>query len=270
MIIQRMSTPTGSGSSGKPPEKEKKGLFDNIEYKHTARVSRDAWFMRLWAWAWETDVENADFCKLFWGISLLPLNLFLRVVLIPFVLIGIGVKRVKAWGEHRAANKPGPTKEEIQRKKDKAVVSAAKKERREARISKFFTTVSQVADRGVGLAQKCWPVVKVIVYGVGGILALAVAALLGIGVYALVQSIIENASSVGHVVLIVGIIVGVVAVATAIVLGIVYFLAETRAGEAVIRFFDRVFGAFFRAMFIGLCGVKSRTCPKIELIEETD
>src|SRR5690348_15941122 len=84
MALSRMAIPSGSGyGPPKPPKKEKRKLFDNIEYKRTARVRRDAWFMRLWSWAWDTPVENADFCKLWWGMVFMPLNFFLRVVLVP-------------------------------------------------------------------------------------------------------------------------------------------------------------------------------------------
>jgi hypothetical protein len=260
-----------SSGGGKPPKKEKK-LFDDIDYKHTARIPSDAWFLRFWAWMWETDIKNANFCTLFWGLLVfMPLNLFIRTICFPFYLIVVGVKKaldgIARRSLRRAANRPEPTKEERQRQTDKEVISALKKERREERIMRFFTFVSGVADRIVGGAKRCWPVVKIIVYGVGGILAAGVAAFLLWATYLLGTLVVANSTSIGNILLIILGLIGVVLVCTGIVFGGFYLILETKAGAAIRRFFDRVFGAVFRTLWIGLCGVKGRTCPKIELIE---
>lgn len=70
--------------------------MESMQYKYEARVSVDAWWVKLYAWAWRADKEQADFCKLCWGyIGMIP-NLMIRAILFPF---WIGWKGLKIAGK---------------------------------------------------------------------------------------------------------------------------------------------------------------------------
>lgn len=245
-------------------------MFEDLEYRHTAAISRNAWFLRFWSWMWKTSISNADFCKLFWGYVFAPVNLTVRAILFLPWLIVVGFKalgrKLDAW----IASGPPPqpkTPEERKLSQEKEQESAAKKKAREERILGFFKWVSTQADRCVGFAQSSWPKVRFLIYGITGIFAAALAAVIVYFVIKLVELIADNAAGVGRVALeFAGIVVGAFALVAIFVL-IMIFIMETRPGKAIRRFFDRVFGAFFRAMYMGLCAVKTRTCPKIELVD---
>lgn len=68
--------------------------MEATQYKYEARVSVDAWWIKLYAWAWRADKYNADFCKLAWGyIGMLP-NLMFRAIFLPFWLAWKGLRIV--------------------------------------------------------------------------------------------------------------------------------------------------------------------------------
>lgn len=252
-------------------------MFEDLEYKHTAKVSRDAWFLKLWCWAWEMEPERADFCKLFWGYVFMPLNLFIRVIGWPLYKLFLGLRAVKQWigrklsptdpfanmthDEWRANRKLEKLKEET---------NAEKKKKREERIAAFFGRVSAAADRVVGFFQATWPFTRWILYAGCFVLAAGLTGGLIWGVIELADVIIGNAAGIGHVLLIVlAIVAGLVIIVSAAV-AIVWVLLDTPVGKNLKWFLKRTFGAFGSAMLTGLIAIKTRTCPKIELLEDED
>lgn len=58
-------------------------MQDQEKYKHKVRVSRRNWYIRFFCWAWDTQPEKLDICKLIWGTLALPL--------VPLLFVGYAV-----------------------------------------------------------------------------------------------------------------------------------------------------------------------------------
>lgn len=247
-------------------------MFEDLEYRHTAPIKRDAWFLKLWCWAWEMEPENADFCKLFWGYVFMPLNLFIRIVAWPIIKIIHGIKAFFGWlGEHGENHNTITYEEHRAKMKLEAVKNAEneeKKKRREDRIKAFFGHIGSAADKVVGFFQSTWVATKWIVYLIGVVLCLALAGVLIWGVVEIVGLIAGDVSGVLRVTGIVFAVIAGIVIVVAIAVGLIWAFVETPLGAALKRFFKRVFGAFGSALYTGLVAIKTRTCPKIELIEE--
>lgn len=253
-------------------------MFEDLEYRHYAKISRDAWYLKIWCWAWMSEPENADFCKLFWGFVFLPLNLFIRITAFPFWLLFRGIRAVLLWidaklperEEEHMTHQEYMAKMKKEREEEEARLQKhlRRKKEREAAISAFFGRIGMVADRIVGAFQTAWPVIRWVFYLVGLVLALALAGALVWGMTMLVPLIADNLWPIAQVVLF---MLGVV---LALVLGITilggtgYFFTETNKGLETRRMVKSGGSTFLHAMYVGLCAVKTRTCPKVELIEE--
>jgi hypothetical protein len=247
-------------------------MFDDLDYRHTAAIKRDAWFLKLWCWAWEMEPESADFCKLFWGYIFLPLNFLVRIVAWPVIRIVHGLKAVfKKIGSIGDGNLAMTTLEESRAQRDlealKDEESEEKKKRREERIAKFFGVVGSIADRVVSFFQSTWKVTKFVFYAIIAAVMLVLAGVIVWGIVELVELIGTDVSGVLHVTLIVLAIIVSITLFVAIFTAILWTLVETPVGRALKRFFKRVFGAFGSSMYTGLVAIKTRTCPKIELVD---
>ena len=282
-------------------------MFDNMEYRHTAVVRADAWFIRLYCWAWLTESRNVDFCKLFWGlIVFMPVNLLVRAVCFPFWLVWKGLVKVWWWGDALIdaaikalpKRKPRPTKfpartaglwgeylglNKLQAAREKKAM-LARKRRREARaerIAAVFTKVHVAADYTVRGAQRSWAVVKYFVLAVGVILA---AAVLAVAVYFLLKLvgligvlaalIMANLGAIAGVLLIVVLSLVGFAVLMAIVAGVGagshHFLTETDAGHHFRSGVKDGALTFTGAIRKSFEGIKSHTCPRIEVVGQEE
>lgn len=254
-------------------------MFSDLEYRHTATISRDAWFLKLWSWAWMTEPENADFCKLFWGFVFMPLNLFVRIVGFPFWLIFQILKALApVIGSHLPARKP---ERKLTHAEMMAMVKAKqeadearlqkrrrRKKEREAAISVFLGKIGAAADRVVGVVRAGWSILKWVVYLIGAAMTVALAG-------GLVWGVVELAPLIGdHWVTIltaIGLSIGfclLLLFLLTVGAGTAFFFAETRKGLATRRMMKSGSSTFFHIMYMGLVAVKTRTCPKIVVKDE--
>lgn len=253
-------------------------MFEDLEYRHHAKISRDAWYLKLWCWAWWSEPENADFCKLFWGYVFLGPNIFVRIVGFPFWLMFIGVRGIV---RHRISKRPP---KEIKRETHDEFMARVRKERaeqdarvmrqrerkaaREAKVAAFFGRIGSVADRVVGAFQAGWPVLRWFFYLLTVLLAVALAGALVWGMTELVPLAAHNIGTIGRVVGVGAVAIGGIALIIFIFGSTGYFFTETEKGQETRRKVKSGGATFFHVMYVGLCAVKSRTCPKVELLEE--
>lgn len=54
--------------------------------KHSLSIHQDNWFLRAYEWLYPADAENANFCKLAWGIIFLLPWLPIRLLVIPWAV----------------------------------------------------------------------------------------------------------------------------------------------------------------------------------------
>lgn len=249
-------------------------MFKDLDYRHSAQIRRDAWFLKLWCWAWESEPESADFCKLFWGYIFMPLNFLVRVIAWPILKIINGVKwvfhKIGSIGDDDSimtmTHEEYVSKRKLEELKDEE--NEEKKKRHEERLAKFFVTIAAGADRMVSFFQSTWVVTKWVFYAIIAVIMLAFAAVIVWGVVELVGLVAGDVSGVLEVTLIVLAVIAAITVSVALVTSIFWIMIETPVGRALKRFFKRIFGAFGHAMYMGLIAIKTRTCPKIELKED--
>lgn len=250
-------------------------MFEDLEYRHHAKISRNAWYLKVWCWAWMSEPENADFCKLFWGVVFLGPNLFARVIGFPFWVIWQGIKTLASFLPEKEPEQPETFSELMKRQEreareqEKAAQERRRrKKEREARVSAFFGRIGMAADRVVGAFQAGWSVLRWFVYTLTIVLALVLAGALVWGMTMLVPLVGHHIQPIVMGILIMLAVVGGL-IALMVVIGSTgYFFTETEKGDAVRRTVKSGGGSFFHAMYMGLGAVKSRTCPKVELIEE--
>jgi len=81
-----------------------------------------------------------------------------------------------------------------------------------------------------------------------------------------VQLIIANSTDVLHVLLIVLAVIVGIALLIGIAIGLAWFFVDTRYGKQVRTGTKGGFLTFGGAIRTGFFGIKSRTCPKIEVV----
>lgn len=235
--------------------------MSDITYKHTARVKADSWFIRFYRWLWEADLDQVDFCRLFWGYVFAIPNLLVRVIgYLPYKL---GLAIAEKTEDRRRSWKLTPS--------DEAAIRARARVRRVERkqkFEKFFSRVGATADKVVAFGKAVWPVAKYPAYAVASIAGAAVLCLIGVGLYELALLIIENSTDVLHVALIVLAVVAGIALTVGLAIGLGWFFMDTKYGKQVRTGTKGGFLTFGGAIRTGFFGIKSRTCPKIEVVED--
>lgn len=234
--------------------------MSEINYRHTARVSEDSWFIRLYLWLWAADVEEVDFCRLFWGYVFAVPNVLVRIVgYVPWKVGSAIGRRLRDWWG--TIEQPTPREEELWREE-----RAAKRHLRKATWSDRLSFVSATADKVVGFFQATWPVLKWPVVGLGVLFVGAMLAFAGYLLYLLGAEIVEHWD--GFLLsLLRGLLILAISLLIASTLAfVIYFFSETRPGKAFrtgVKDSTLTFGGALRT---GARGVKSRTCPKIEVV----
>lgn len=235
--------------------------MSDITYKHTARVKADSWFIRFYRWLWEADLDQVDFCRLFWGYVFAIPNLIVRAVgYLPYKL---GLVIAEKTEDRRKSWKLTPS--------DEAAIRARARLRRAERkqmFEKFFSRVGAMADKVVASGKAIWPVARYPVYAVASIIGAALVCLVGVGLYELVLLIIKNSTDVLHVVFVVLMSIAGIALLVSLVIGFTWFFVDTRYGKQVRTGTKGGFLTFTGAIRTGFFGIKSRTCPKIEIVDE--
>lgn len=233
--------------------------MSELTYKHTARVKADSWFIRFYCWLWEADLDSVDFCKLFWGYLFAIPNLLVRVVgYLPYKL---GLSIAERTKDRRESWKLTPAEEAAMRAR-----ARVRRVERKQKFDSFFARVGGWADKVVAFSKAAWPVAKYPVYAVASIAAAALVCLVGVGLYELVLLIIANATDALHVLLIVLAIVAGIALAVGLAIGLGWFFMDTKYGKSVRTGTKGGFLTFGGAIRTGFYGIKSRTCPKIEVV----
>jgi hypothetical protein len=235
--------------------------MSDITYKHTARVKADSWFIRFYRWLWEADLDQVDFCRLFWGYVFAIPNLLVRVIgYLPYKL---GLAIAEKTEDRRKSWKLTPADEVAIRAR-----ARANRVERKQKFERFFAKVGATADKIVAFGKAVWPIAKYPVYAAASIAGAAVVCLVGVGLYELALIIIENSTDVLHVLLIVLAGIAGIALLLGIVLGLAWFFVDTRYGKQVRTGTKGGFLTFTGAIRTGFFGIKSRTCPKIEIVDE--
>jgi hypothetical protein len=233
--------------------------MSEITYKHTARVKADSWFIKFYLWLWEADLETVDFCKLFWGYLFAVPNLLVQVIgYLPYKL---GIAIADSTRDRRESWKLTPADEAAIRAR-----SRARRVERKQKFDSFFGRVSATADRVVAAAKAAWPVAKYPVYAVASIAAAVLVCLFGVGVYLLAALVIANLNSVAHVLLFLLITLAAGALLIGIGCGTAWFIMDTRYGKQLRTGTKSGFLTFGGVMRTGFFGIKSRTCPKVEIV----
>jgi hypothetical protein len=218
-----------------------------------ARVSQDAWYLRFYIWLWEADPDRVDFCKLFWGLAVFA---WVGLLLKPFIVGGEWLgNKLDDRRRRRVQAQPELSWEEKAKLRRQARAEAeARLKRRQERFERWFGWAPVLADRIVGFAQRSWPVVKWPVYGVGAILAAATVGGAGYGLYYIATT------NPAWFLIIPGLVLG------ALILTGIILLVRTQPVAVAATNTKEVGLTFGQALSKGIHGVKSRTCPKIEII----
>lgn len=241
--------------------------MSSVELKHKWHVRRDAWYIRLYVFAWsayslaehakvtpsETDI---NFCKLFWGYLLMPVAfLFFKPL---FHLIDTIVWAVRKIPRRRAAlaTGSGPT-----------IPVAAPKPKRDP--SRFLTWVSEAFVRLSMRVQAVWlRVRKPVLWSLLVLAVLVALAAVGAIVYIIGTNVDETLRVLGLTAL----ALGVLAVLLVVIVGLERVGFWRMVGRGLQRLGRggkrKVKGGtlgFAGAMRVGYHAVKTNTCPEIVL-----
>jgi hypothetical protein len=238
-----------------------------VSYRHTARVKADSWFLRFYCWLWEADPQEADFCRLFWGYLLAIPNLLVRVIgYVPYKV----TKRVGAWFSALKAkvHTNSPTWEQEEKWRDERVLSRKlRKQRRRRKYAGLLSFASRTADRVVAIAQTVWPVLRWPTFAAVGAIGLAVIGAFLYLVYMVGTVAVGNIEIIGLVTLfLIAAVVSGVSLATLFLLSR-WFFKDTSAGSTIRTGTKGGFLTFGGALRTGLLAIKTRTCPKIEVVD---
>lgn len=241
----------------------------DVEYKHTARVNRDSWFIRFYCWLWLADPTKIDFCRLFWGYfpPFLIGNLLVRVIgYLPWQLAKVVAAAFLAVADWLKSSAP-TAQEMAEYEAERAKAKREKLEMYEGHSNRFFAWVSRVADRFVAVCQAAWPIAKWPVFVLAAAIVLTGAVALLYLAYLLISVLVANVGIVAIVVACgIGVIAAIVLVLTAY-WATRFFLTETVPGRSLRGGVKGGTLTFTGALRTGFGGVKSRTCPKIELVD---
>lgn len=239
----------------------------NVDYRHTARVSADSWFIRFYCWLWEADVEKVDFCRLFWGYVFALPNLLVRIVgYVPYKVLSAIGRALKRVGQRAVDNAP-TLQDELRWRRERLERRAERREKRKNKYDCLLSLASRIADRLVEIAQAAWKVLRYPTYALVIVFGVVVVGGLGYLAYLLGALVVANAGIVAIVTaFLVGIVVTVVLTVSLVALG-GYFFSETERGKSVVSGTKGGFLTFGGVLRKGVHAIKARTCPKIEVIE---
>ncbi len=124
------------------PGCEAERLQRRAEVRKVAKVNGNAWWFKLYCRVWYADPQQADFCKLFWGLLLLPLGLLMNlglailfVILWPPVTLG---RKLKDRARKQAEMKEMEKRQPLHPDKLPVVMSKAKRQARRAIMMRAF------------------------------------------------------------------------------------------------------------------------------------
>lgn len=220
-----------------------------MDYKYTAKVSKDSWFIKLHCWLWEADPDQIDFCKLFWGYIFAIPNIVLRILFSPFYFTI--VRPLIRRADRKSQEESRLSMEEYSLIKE---WEAARRKIRQDRANEFLARASQFFSTRPA---------RFLIGAVIIVSLTAGAAWLGYLLFLLIKVIIENALS--------ALIVMISVIAIFAGVGFLIWLGSKLRNTVVAEIL--IFGlkdgkhTFFGAMRHGYEGVKMNTCPKIELVD---
>jgi len=200
-----------------------------MEYAHTWSVSKDAKLLRLYAWAWDAEPSQADFCKMAWGLIFLPVALFAH--LINFLAIS-PVSRILTKLFPPKEKEVVPWRELVRIRQEQEKIAEEKKAKMDAKLEKWIARVTKVID----LFR-----LKYVASAIGAIIVGALAAAI---VYLIITNFVEF-------LVLIGILAGSFAT---ISLGV--YVAEKKSSS--FKNFTKGVKLFFKS-------IKYNTCPRIEV-----
>lgn len=248
--------------------------------RQVARVSEDAWFLKLYLWMWKQEPHEVNFCKMFWGFVFAPLNLLARVILFPAWLAYRGLKLL--WPSF-SKGVDWLLDRMPQRKSTFTPIALSKsftdperpvtKPKRERRILNWLSSrAARTADGAVRGITAIWPVLKIGFLVIAAAFGIGLAYEVGYWLTKLVPLVPPAAAGVwiglkwaahGFWWAIAPVLLAL-AVMALIAAGIIR-AAMTPRGERVGKKIGTGTLSFFQLMKGGVKSVKYRTCPIIEV-----
>lgn len=242
-----------------------------MDYRTTLHVREDAWYIRLYAWAWSTSPRRADLCRLFWGLTFVwvPL-LFWLLAIVTAPLWGPPVLAFGWLSRRRAERRWRESRMKVTIKGD-----LPEKESRRSRALDWITErMAALSVWCAGWWPKVRPYAKWVWYAVIGVAGLILSGALLYCIYLLVALLVAVPSTIWKMFL--------AGIAGAVLFTlVVYVFARSWVNEGVVYHTARPVGhgargvgrgttGLFRILVQGAKAFKYRTCPKIVVVSKAD
>lgn len=241
--------------------------MSGVELKHAMKVDEDAWFIRFYVWLWKAERSDINFCKLFWGLSLAPFGLLVRLVLTPFLFIA---RRLDAMHDRRRQQGIADmTQEALER----MLAGEPPPERERPTMMKMLDRIAVAFARLAMWSAGAWDFLsrhkrfnKAV-----GLAFLGLAVLLAVGALVAVVWLAVAYASVTLVVVGVAVAVAVTGLIVLAMWGLgVFSFAGGRIIQPAAKGVRTGGMGLFDVMRTGYVAVKSNTCPRIEFKDDGD
>lgn len=213
----------------------------NKEKMKTIKFKQESKLLKFYSWVWfDADPGGKDFCKVLWGIILSPL------AMITFIPVRSSYRFVDA--RITDAPKKKKTWEELVARTDKF---RAKEIARRARRNKWSDRFDRIANSIIFRAGVWITAITALV---------VIVSLLG---YTIATNITQTLIVLG--------VTGLAVVVLSMMIGIIFLMGLSHENNGVIKSVDDSLTFFFKEFIpTGYHSFKTRTCPKVEIIDAVE